>query len=136
ISVLLGYFLLPREKDIHEMSVLEADTAAAVADAVESARGGRFIQRCQQAANNYLLSSRELDVLFLLAKGRNASYIAKNLFISEGTVHTHTWRIYRKMNVHTQQELMNLVESQELHDEPLLSVAAAEPKPAKASKRA
>ena len=120
LSMLLGYFLLPRDKAIQEMSILnyEGDgQSARIRGNSEEASKGRFIVRCEYVANLHLLSARETDVLYLLAKGRNAAYIAKHLFISEGTVHTHTWRIYRKMNVHTQQELMDLVDSYYIHDD-------------------
>jgi DNA-binding CsgD family transcriptional regulator len=120
LSMLLGYFLLPRDKAIQEMSILDyknPDGATREGKSSEELRKGRFIARCEYVANAHLLSSRETDVLYLLAKGRNAAYISKNLFISEGTVHTHTWRIYRKMNVHTQQDLMDLVDSYFIHDD-------------------
>lgn len=45
-----------------------------------------------------------------LAKGRRSSYIQKELTLSEGTVRTHMRSIYRKLNVHSQQELMDLVD--------------------------
>jgi DNA-binding CsgD family transcriptional regulator len=120
LSMLLGYFLLPRDKAIREMAILDYENPAGatkVGRSSEELRKGRFIARCEYVANVHLLSSRETDVLYLLAKGRNAAYIAKHLFISEGTVHTHTWRIYRKMDVHTQQELMDLVDSYFIHDD-------------------
>jgi DNA-binding CsgD family transcriptional regulator/MFS family permease len=120
LCMLLGYFLLPHDKAIRNMTILDYGHPAGVARADKSSEEfgkGRFIARCEYVANVHLLSSRETDVLYLLAKGRNAAYIAKNLFISEGTVHTHTWRIYRKLNVHTQQELMDLVDSYFIHDD-------------------
>ena len=49
----------------------------------------------------------------LLAKGRNAAYIQKQLYISEGTARTHMRHIYKKLDIHTQQELMDLVEGSE-----------------------
>jgi DNA-binding CsgD family transcriptional regulator len=120
LCMLLGYFLLPQDKAIQEMTILDYENPAGAATphkSPEELNKGRFIARCEYVANVHLLSSRETDVLYLLAKGRNAAHIAKSLFISEGTVHTHTWRIYRKMNVHTQQELMDLVESYFIHDD-------------------
>ncbi|MBR2790933.1 MAG: helix-turn-helix transcriptional regulator [Eggerthellaceae bacterium] len=70
----------------------------------------RFMDACAQLAERYGLSEREAEVLVLLAKGRNASYISENLWISQNTATTHRKRIYQKMDVHSQQELMNLVE--------------------------
>lgn len=70
-----------------------------------------FHERCQLTADLFLLSHRELEILYLLAKGRNAAFIQRELVISEGTVRTHMRNIYHKMGVHSQQELMDLVES-------------------------
>jgi DNA-binding NarL/FixJ family response regulator len=52
-----------------------------------------------------------VDVFYLLAKGRTAAYISQKLYIAEGTVNTHTWRIYKKLNIHSQQELIELVDT-------------------------
>lgn len=75
--------------------------------------GGRFRGKCETVANTFLLSSRETEVLFLLAKGHNAAYIQEQLYISEGTAKTHIRHIYRKLDVHNQQELMRIVEDAE-----------------------
>lgn len=84
--------------------------AGSEADA--KARQGRFRRQCEIVADRYLLSRREAEVLFLLAKGRNAAFIQEKLFISEGTARTHMRHIYAKLNVHSQKELMDLVESE------------------------
>ena len=75
---------------------------------------GRFRMKCETVANTFLLSRRETEVMFLLAKGHNSAYIQEKLYISEGTAKTHIRHIYRKLDVHTQQELMRLVESIEV----------------------
>ena len=41
------------------------------------------VRKCELVANRYLLSKKETEVLFLLAKGRNAAYIQEQLYISE-----------------------------------------------------
>ena len=69
-----------------------------------------FKENCEVIANRYLLSRRETDVLFLLAKGYNSAAIQEKLYIAEGTAKTHIRHIYRKLDVHTQQELMRMVE--------------------------
>ena len=76
-------------------------------------RDGRFRAKCETVANTYLLSARETEVMFFLAKGHNAAYIQEKLYISEGTAKTHIRHIYRKLDIHTQQELMRMVESAE-----------------------
>lgn len=75
--------------------------------------GGRFRAKCETVANTYLLSRRETEIMFFLAKGHNAAYIQEKLYISEGTAKTHIRHVYKKTNVHSQQELMRLVESAE-----------------------
>lgn len=76
-------------------------------------KGGRFRAKCETVANTYLLSSRETEVMFFLAKGHNSAYIQEKLYISEGTAKTHIRHIYRKLNVHAQHDLMRLVEGAE-----------------------
>lgn len=44
------------------------------------------------------LSERELEVLALLASGKTNSEIARDLFVSVGTVKSHTGNIYRKLD--------------------------------------
>lgn len=62
-------------------------------------------------ADTFLLSRKETEVLFLLAKGRNSAAIQEALYISAGTANTHVRHIYRKLDVHSQHELIDLVES-------------------------
>ena len=76
----------------------------------EERKQGWFKENCEIISNRYLLSRRETEVLFLLAKGHNSAYIQEKLYISEGTAKTHTRHIYRKLDVHSQQELMRMVE--------------------------
>ena len=86
-------------------------TDAEDGDTNEQVRGGgRFRRKCEAVANTFLLSRRETEILFFLAKGHNAAYIQEKLYISEGTAKTHIRHIYRKLDVHSQQELMRTVE--------------------------
>jgi LuxR family maltose regulon positive regulatory protein len=45
------------------------------------------------------LSTRELDVLRLLAEGLSKREVAATLFVSYNTVHSHVRAIYRKLGV-------------------------------------
>lgn len=76
----------------------------------ENRKTGWFTERCEEIANRYLLSRRETEVLFLLAKNYNAGYIQDKLCISRSTAKTHIAHIYRKLDIHTQNELINMVE--------------------------
>ena len=78
----------------------------------QSDKGGRWKGACEAVARTYGLTSRETDVLFLLSRGRNAAYIEKELVVSGNTVKSHMLSIYRKLGVHSQQELISLVEQE------------------------
>jgi DNA-binding CsgD family transcriptional regulator len=47
-------------------------------------------------------------VLRLLVTGRGRVRIAENLGISENTVNSHVQQLYRKLDVHSRQELLDL----------------------------
>lgn len=86
-------------------------TPESISEAEERTRAkGRFHARCEEIADRYMLSRRETEVMFLLAKGHNAAYIQDKLCISKSTAKTHINHIYRKLDIHTQQELLNMVE--------------------------
>lgn len=76
-------------------------------------RGGRLDRQCVLVAAQYSLTPREQEVLVLLACGRTLSIIARDLYIAKGTARTHIENIYRKLDVHKQQELIDLVEHYE-----------------------
>lgn len=52
------------------------------------------------------LSERELEVLTLLASGRTNSEVARDLFVSVGTVKSHTGNIYRKLGARNRAEAL------------------------------
>ncbi len=69
----------------------------------------RIAQACEALAARHGLSERELDVMRLLARGKGGQEIQDELVVSRNTVKTHVRHIYRKLDVHSQQELVNLV---------------------------
>ena len=77
---------------------------------VDTSESELFEARCAAVAKLYQLSPRETEILGFLAKGRNAAYIQEELFISPHTVKSHIYNIYRKLDIHSQQKLMDFVE--------------------------
>ena len=71
---------------------------------------GRWRAACNKICFEHGLSPRESEIFLLMAKGRNAEYIQNALFISNHTAKTHIANIYRKLDVHSAQELLDLVE--------------------------
>ena len=101
-------------KDAEEQARQVEQAALAAERSMGSGNGRRwFKESCEAVAGRYLLSRRETEVLFLLAKGYNSAYIQEKLYISEGTAKTHIRHIYRKLDIHNQQELMRIVENGE-----------------------
>lgn len=68
---------------------------------------------CARLAAAFGLTAREEEVLRLLAMGRTKHSIASRLTISEDTAKTHILRVYRKLDVHSQQDLMDMVEERQ-----------------------
>lgn len=60
-------------------------------------------------ARNAGLTPRETEVFGLLARGRSIPYIRDELVISRETAATHAKHIYAKLDVHSRQELIDLV---------------------------
>jgi DNA-binding CsgD family transcriptional regulator len=92
----------------------EAGTKAdAGLDAGTSERGAQPLsleRACAEVAGRHRLTAREGEVLILLARGRTLAIIARELNIAKGTVRTHIERVYAKLSVHKQQELIDLIE--------------------------
>lgn len=63
-----------------------------------------------RTAKRFGLTAREAEVLSYLARGRNVPFIEEELVISRNTIKTHIKHIYQKLNVHSQQELIDLIE--------------------------
>ena len=52
------------------------------------------------------MSEREIEVLTLLASGKTNSEVAGDLFVSVGTVKSHTGNIYRKLGAKNRAEAL------------------------------
>lgn len=70
----------------------------------------RFDAACAAIAARAGLTPRETDVFRLLARGRNNLYIQEELVLARNTVKSHIKHVYQKLDVHSQQELIDLME--------------------------
>ncbi|MCG6656691.1 response regulator transcription factor [Halomonas campisalis] len=65
----------------------------------------------QQQMNSYRpacgLTQRELEIIGLLGTGSTNAEIAERLFVSEHTVKSHLYNIFRKIKVHNRLQAMN-----------------------------
>lgn len=114
--VIIGFLVIPEGTIEHLAHAIKPDKKTSnEKDAKEEAPGGKRLEvNCVAVAKAYRLTPRESEVLVLLAHGRTLSIIARDLQIAKGTARTHIENIYRKLNVHKQQELIDLVEGHEL----------------------
>lgn len=107
---LVGFLVLPEARMVNfDMTsrVLKHGPAepAEPGDMVGSIR-----TQSHEAARAFGLSSREEEVLSYLLRGRSLASIGAELFISLNTVKTHVNHLYKKLDVHTREELMKRVE--------------------------
>lgn len=77
---------------------------------------GRWRSACDAVCEEYGLSPREREIFPSIAKGRNAEYIQNAFVISGHTAKTHISNIYRKLGVHSLQELLDIVDSKKEED--------------------
>ena len=59
---------------------------------------------------NYGLTERELEVVTLAYEGKSNMQIARDMFISEGTVKVHFHHVYQKLGIHSRKELLSLIQ--------------------------
>ena len=76
----------------------------------ENAPGNASEAAVAAVAHEYGLTPRETEIVSLLARGRDQAFIAEYLHISVDTVKTHRRSIYRKLDIHSHQELLTLLE--------------------------
>lgn len=67
-------------------------------------------KKCVQVAKHFGLTERESEVLSLMVRGRNTRSIASKLFLSDNTVRSHIYNIYKKTDIHSQQNLIDYIE--------------------------
>ena len=70
-------------------------------------------ERCARIAERGKLTKREAEILGMLARGRNRAYIEESLVVSRNTVNSHVKHIYAKLDIHSHQELLDIVEAEE-----------------------
>lgn len=66
-------------------------------------------QSCVQMGREFGLTPREVETMQLLCKGRSKSFIAEAFSLSENTVRSHSKNLYRKLGVHSVQEMLALI---------------------------
>lgn len=76
----------------------------------EDSEKGYWKKTCDQMSEEAHLTPRECEVFLLLSHGRSSLVISRELNVAVTTVKTHTSNIYRKFDVTTQQDLIDLLD--------------------------
>jgi DNA-binding CsgD family transcriptional regulator len=106
--VLLTLFLLLMVVDFALRERPQSSSRERMKEALE-----HYLQRhCDCLAKRHGLSTREREVFLYLARGYGQVYIAKELYVSENTVRTHTRHIYAKVGVSSREELLQLIDAE------------------------
>lgn len=105
---------LPETQNVENISDSSADGEAQPTPDVKDSAEAPIMsleEICATLAEEFGLTPREQQIAELTARGHSSTYIADELFISSSTVRFHQQNLYRKLNVHSKQELIVLVDS-------------------------
>lgn len=97
-------------------SDLEPEASASEAPAFDGVREvvvsrDMTTEYCRRMKKRYGLTNRESDVLELILRGQFVPQMAEALCVSENTVRSHCKTLYKKLGIHSRQQLFDLVES-------------------------
>jgi DNA-binding NarL/FixJ family response regulator len=99
--------------------IKNSDINTIVQDIDEALAGGapmslsiaRMVVKSFQSQNDSPLSARETEILQSIAEGKSYSKIALDLFIAKETVRSHIKNIYRKLEVNSKAEALEVASS-------------------------
>ena len=122
------------ERGVHGFVLITSPVRDLVAGVRALSRGGTYLctpvaQQLAQAAKRDMLTSREDEVLRLLAKGMCNKSIARDLDIAVGTVKAHVKSIMSKLDASCRTEAASIATARGLVDVPDSSMRRAKPQP-------
>lgn len=110
LLIIVNKFLL-NEQEVATAGLLEIDESAQEQMRKAPRNAPLSIQEaCSVIGESKQLTTREIEILSLLAEGKSGPQISDELFLSKATVKTHTYNIYRKLEVHTRADLLATVQ--------------------------
>lgn len=107
LAVVAATTILLSERDLS--SRWGANFLSGGVDCAALVRKQELADRCSEIARQYKLSSREEEVLSLLAQKKTVGIIERELLIANGTAKAHVRHIYQKLGIHTRRELFDLL---------------------------
>lgn len=116
LVVLLVLLLDPSDRDPEQAAEECRDVSQAPLDQVEGSvweGEGEYDAAIARFCETIALTERETEVCTLFLKGRNIPSIAQRLYVTSGTIKSHSYRIFQKAGVSTRQQLLDYFESGE-----------------------
>ncbi len=107
VAVMMGTFLMLSQKEQGNRW-----GAAFLESGLEEngmVRKQEIVDRCELLAKQFGLTSRETEVLILLAQHKTVSMIEHELYIANGTAKAHVRHIYQKFGIHSREELFEVL---------------------------
>lgn len=113
LSLIVTFVKFDKDYLAEEDSLLAAQSDA---EHAQQKGTGNFKARCALVAEEAGLSSRQVEVFLMLAKGHRNVYIQEKLCISSHTVKAHVYNIYKKLEINSREELIQLIEEAPLSE--------------------
>ena len=114
VAVVLVSLTLMSEKSLFSFwgAKSQAGTTedGSIANEADSLADDSLEIRINTLSASYALTDRETEVLYLVVKGKTNNQIARDMFISIGTVKAHLYHIYQKLGILTRKELFALLD--------------------------
>lgn len=92
-----------------EIKRRDEESALLRAAAFDGGADREYDTACRLIAKERGLTKRETEILQLLVRGRDVSFICDELYLARNTVKGYTKRIYAKMDIHSKQEAIDAV---------------------------
>lgn len=109
-KVSFNQIILNVAQAVVENPAADIKVSAATQDSEHEAKPLTLEKRCKLIGAEHNLTKRELEIMGMLARGRNRAYIEEKLVISRNTVNAHVKHIYAKLDIHSHQDLLDMVE--------------------------
>lgn len=109
VIIIFASYLRVSTKSCESVELAIVDEPEVTPSTSVDLEGASLALLCQ----TYRLSERECQIVGEYSTGRSVRYIADYLVLSEHTIKSHLRRAYAKMEVHSRQELLNLIDRME-----------------------
>lgn len=106
----LGFRRFSFSDTIRGVVGVSGGAATGSGDEEPQSQGLSIEERCAELGEARGLTERETEIFAMLARGRNGQFVMDHYVVSRNTVKSHVKHIYAKLDVHSQQELIDLVE--------------------------